>query len=82
MSSSGQEAKTLKDATFIWATGFFSGMNLLNEKELVRDLSDESVSRVILDARILGRCLELPDDSLVEVLASIYGNIPLSQITE
>jgi hypothetical protein len=76
-SSDNQAATRLKDGVFIWATGFMSGMNLLSEEAAIRDLSDESVSRAALEARILGKCYESPKDALTEVIATIYGQIPL-----
>ncbi|HLQ18604.1 MAG TPA: hypothetical protein VK146_06450 [Tabrizicola sp.] len=83
LSSTDQQAATrLKDGVFIWATGFMSGMNLLSEEAEIKDLSDESVSREALEARILGQCYETPSDDLVKVIATIYGRIPLGKLSD
>lgn len=80
LSSSDSESSTrLADSVFVWATGLFSGMNLISEEDAVRDLSDKSVSRVSLDARLLGRCFETPEAMLTEILVSIYLQLPKIQ---
>tara|TARA_B110000503_G_scaffold111782_1_gene167439 strand:- start:70 stop:375 length:306 start_codon:yes stop_codon:yes gene_type:complete len=61
---------------FSWSAGFFSGLNLFATESLVKDLSDSSIEKDALIARLLGRCYENRDATLVEELAGIYAGLP------